>query len=325
MGLINIQPTTQMSYVEPVLSTPQEMVTKKTPKKRTKKLAGDEVIPRVDDAPKPLIETDVPYITTYEETQNLLKNAISEIDQASKEVADDIQAIRDSKTMRSKYTYLSNLQAARGTLIGQKISAIREINSTITKSHELDAKRSKENKANKMDEGDDTARLQAMYDAFVSTPRGSFDGQYVNPLQVSTQDISLANPNAVVASLMGLNQGTGYDQFVNNMSEEAAIMFAEDNPNVEEVVMYNPNNGAMKFAYYDKLTHSEVTGIKPKDINMFADNLRFDFDTMHATSKDINGRYQIIMDDTLGTVASQQDMKVAEPVAEGDDSSMSGY
>ncbi len=306
------------SSVEPALE-------KKTRKKRTKVIDNQEVVTRVDPEPVPLIQTNTPYITSYEETQDLLKGVIGEINMASAEVAEDIKAIRENRTMKSKYTYLANLQSARGTLLGQKISAIKEMNSVITKSHELDAKRDKETRAARLGEQDDVAAIEKMYDAFVNMPVGANDGKFVDPLGIRTQDMTLPGNN-MVASLMGLNQGTGFDQYVQNMTEEDAIMFAEDNPAVKEVVKYNPNTGAMAFAYHDFNTNQDIPNIKPKDINMFIDSMKPDFDNNVMTCRNLNSTYPIIYDDTLGMQATQQDMTNSEiQKAPEDNTNMKGF
>ena len=331
--IFNIKPSSYTAETHETVKDPIAAARNSKPKKpRTKKLSsGEEMVTRVEnnDESVPLIKTEVPYITSYEKTQNMLDETIKEIDLASAEIRQDIDDIRNSKTMKSKYTYLANLQSARATILGQRLSAIKEINATITKAHDLDAKRDKEYRAARMNEQDDVAAMEKLYDSFVNTPVGRIDGQLVNPLTVNTQNLTLANPNMMVSSILQLQQSQDrLENFVNNMTEEQAIMFIEDNPAIEEVVLYNPNTGDSKFSYYDFSINQPVTMARAKDITMFIDGLTFDWDTLTARSRDLGQNFKIIIDNTMATTMNRVDQQASETIntgVDGDNSSMSGY
>ena len=331
--IFNIKPSSYTAETHETVKDPIAAARNNKPKKpRTKKLSsGEEMVTRVEnnDESVPLIKTEVPYITSYEKTQNMLDETIKEIDLASAEIRQDIDDIRNSKTMKSKYTYLANLQSARATILGQRLSAIKEINATITKAHDLDAKRDKEYRAARMNEQDDVAAMEKLYDSFVNTPVGRIDGQLVNPLTVNTQNLTLANPNMMVSSILQLQQSQDrLENFVNNMTEEQAIMFIEDNPAIEEVVLYNPNTGDSKFSYYDFSINQPVTIARAKDITMFIDGLTFNWDTLTARSRDLGRDFKIIIDNTMATVMNRVDQQASETIntgVDGDSSSMSGY
>ena len=322
---INIKPSTQTAQNAFTEVKSLNAIQKKPRKPRAKEvdIDGVEVTGRADeDENTPLVQTNVPYIVSFNETNKMLKDYIKNVEVVEAEIAEDVRTIRDSKTMKSKYTYLANLQSARGTIMSQKLNAIKELNSVITKSHDLDAKRDKEFRASHLNQQDDNAAISKMYDAFVSTPVGKLDGQLINPLTVGTQELTLFNPNGMVASLMGIQGGTGLDSYVNNMSEETAIMMAEDNPAIEEVVMYNPSNGQMKFAYYDNNSGQEVTSVKAKDMNMFAEELKFDFDLGVASHRGLGQSFNIKYDSTLGMQFTPNDVGVTETV---DNNEMKGF
>ena len=331
--IFSIKPSSYTAETHETVKDPIAAARNSKPKKpRTKKLSsGEEMVTRVEnnDESVPLIKTEVPYITSYEKTQNMLDETIKEIDLASAEIRQDIDDIRNSKTMKSKYTYLANLQSARATILGQRLSAIKEINATITKAHDLDAKRDKEYRAARMNEQDDVAAMEKLYDSFVNTPVGRIDGQLVNPLTVNTQNLTLANPNMMVSSILQLQQSQDrLENFVNNMTEEQAIMFIEDNPAIEEVVLYNPNTGDSKFSYYDFSINQPVTIARAKDITMFIDGLTFNWDTLTARSRDLGRDFKIIIDNTMATVMNRVDQQASETIntgVDGDSSSMSGY
>ena len=74
------------------------------------------------------------------------------------ELQHDISEIRASKNLRGKYNYLSAMQGTAGQFIGNKISAARELNNTITKCNELELRRYKDLMAvNQKDADDDKA------------------------------------------------------------------------------------------------------------------------------------------------------------------------
>lgn len=328
MGLINIKPST---YTYTGVETMKDPIAETKKRTRKKKLStGEQITGRVDKEPVPLIKTEVPYITSYQKTQEMLEDTIKELDLASQEIRDDIKSIRDSKTMKSKYTYLANMQSARATLLGQRITAIREMNNSISKAHDFDAKRDKEYRAQRMNEQDDVSAIEKIYDAFVNTPVGRAEnGKLINPLQVNTQNLTLSNPG-MLTSMIGLpDPQQQLNSFVNNMTEEQAMMFVEDNPAIEEVIIYNPTNGAMQFSYYDKNLNQPVTMVRAKDISMFIDGINMDFDTLSAYSKDLGESYRIILDNNLATgFTSRADLETTEPVdtgVAGDGGNMEGF
>ena len=87
------------------------------------------------------------YAESYNETNNIIKSAIAQADELSYEIKQDIDAVRSSKTIKNKYTYLTNLTASASALINTKIAAIRELNSSITNAHRFELDRLKALKA----------------------------------------------------------------------------------------------------------------------------------------------------------------------------------
>ena len=72
---------------------------------------------------------DADYARSYEETNSLIKSAIYQADELSSEIKKDIEDVRSSKTIKNKYTYLTNLTASASSLLMTKIGAIKELNS----------------------------------------------------------------------------------------------------------------------------------------------------------------------------------------------------
>lgn len=206
--------------------------------------------------------TAVPYQNSYDETTGILKTAIAQADQLLSEVKEDIDTIRASKTLKSKYTYLTNLTASAATLIQTRITAAREINSTITQAHNLELKRAKDLKEFAQNEKNDDARMMDMYSAFINAPVGAYE----NGLNYPTIPDMMLGPNngAVGAVSMG---GEHNEQ----LSPEQMRMRLENNPNIEEIVKYDPASNRRWFEVIDKVTGQQIPNYPTSDPFMLED------------------------------------------------------
>ena len=57
----------------------------------------------------PLCETNEPYGRSYDETNNMLRYSIAQIDTISNDVKNELDNVRKSKTLKGKYKYISLL------------------------------------------------------------------------------------------------------------------------------------------------------------------------------------------------------------------------
>lgn len=288
-----IKPTSIPYEVGDIGSHDEESKKKRGRKKKTEKVGDVEIVTNEDDqSDVPMLASNRPYKETYVETDNILRTAVVQLDEAASEISEDINDIRTSKTLRKKYDYLANLQSSRATIISAKISAAREMNNSIKNSHELDLKRAKELKLN--EEGDDVKSIQDMYNAFVSMPTSqNMQGPFVSPLGPTTQDLTIATGNLMMP-MQGNDPEIGYQNYLQNMKPEQAIMMIEDNPNMEHVVAYDPASGNASFQIYDKQSNSFVQGIPTRNNEMFMPATQFDFENMIATNNDLNESYPIV-------------------------------
>lgn len=241
-----------------------------------------------------MLESNEPYDQKYNETNNMLRSTVAQIDTCLAEVHDDIEAIRSSKTMRSKYTYLSNLQGAMGTLIGNKIAAARELNSTISKCNDLELRRYKEARSAAMaEEMDDTRRIQEMYQAFVSTPVG---GRFTQPLGPSTAEMSIAGNGGIITSALGDdNLSRQYSDYVNNLTPaEHTMMMMESNPNIKQVVVYNQETGAKYFDVIDMTTGQSIPNADKHDA-MFLEDVTINQRDLVATNTNLGETYPLVI------------------------------
>lgn len=232
-----------------------------------------------------IMETNEPFEKKYSETNNILRSAIMQLDSTMAQVQDDINYVRNCKTMRNKYQYLSLLQGSIGTMIANKISAARELNNTISKCNDFEMKRYKEVKSTAAANVDDDQRVMEMYKAFVNTPVSS------NPFPNVSQMAVAGSP------IMGTQIGTQDDNFanyVNNMTPQQQTMYLEDNPNIQQVVVYNQETGARYFDVIDMTTGQSIPNAEKHDV-MFLEDVTIDLKNKVARNVNIGETYPLVV------------------------------
>lgn len=201
-----------------------------------------------------------PYKNGYVETNNMLKNAIMQLDIANADLDKDLTDIRASKTLRKKYDYIAALVSTKSAVISSKITAAREINSSTTKAYELELKRSKE--LGLQETKDDDKMIMDMYNSMISMPYGN-DPNVNQMVLPNTIDATFANSNTQMysADIDGADADLGYQNYVNNLTPEQNLYRYENDPNVEQVIQYDPETGARRFAYINRQTNQEIPNL----------------------------------------------------------------
>lgn len=232
-----------------------------------------------------IMESNEPFEKKYSETNNILRSAIMQLDSSMAQVQDDINYVRNSKTMRNKYQYLSLLQGSMGTMIANKISAARELNNTISKCNDFEMKRYKEVKASAASNVDDDQRVMEMYKAFVNTPVSS------NPFPNISQMAVSGSP--IIGTQIG-SQDDNFANYVNNMTPQQQTMYLEDNPNVQQVVVYNQETGARYFDVMDMTTGQSIPNAEKHDV-MFLEDVTIDLKNRVARNVNIGETYPLVV------------------------------
>lgn len=265
-----------------ISSIPEE----KTKKKATARKKKDNVVEvdmnqevgedrRLND-----FESNTPYMEKFQETNDILRGAIVQLEYGIQEMQKDANEIRASRTIRKKYDYLSEIQGTIGNYIGNKISAARELNNTINKCNDMELKRYKELKLTMNEQDDDKAIMEA-YQAFVNTPVGSMGYTQLGP---TPTQLTLNNPN-----LTQIDTGNvgGYENYINNMTPQQHMMALENNPNVKQVIVYNERTGQRYFEVMDLSTMQPVPNTDKMDI-MLIDEFELDLKNKVARSVNMN-------------------------------------
>lgn len=251
----------------------------------------------------PLCQTNEPYSDTYTETMNLLRGSVAQIDNLNFAVTGEIDTIRKSKTMKGKYTYLSNLCAASSSLISSKIGAIREMNGIISKCHDLEQKRFKENQAlNLQNKESDDKYIADLYNAYINTPVNANS----NPLLAVNAGNTINNIPMMMGGIPvgmdpGMTEEQGYQNYLNNVTPEQNRMLLDGNPNIETVVVYDPNTGDKMFDVIDITTGIPVSNY-PRPDRLLLDDTTIDFASGIASNSNIGQNWKVVV---IGDVLNQ--------------------
>lgn len=229
------------------------------------------------------IMTNKPYIDSYEETNELIKVMIGQIDGLQGELKQEFNDIRLSK-IRGKYQYLTDISATISSLSSTKLSAIKELNSVISKCHDMELKRTKELKLDTT--GNDEAAIMGLYENIINTPRQQLEGGFIPP-RLESGDIPL----------MVQPQG-GMDIFqpmVTNdelFTPEQNRMIMEHNPDVKTVVVYDPKTEAREFRAMNIKTGEQIQNISLPDPFLLED-MNINFQTGVARNSNLNMNFPL--------------------------------
>lgn len=261
------------------------------PKKKRGVINGIEMATREDNLPA--TATNVPYKDSYAETDAVLKTAIVQLDVATNEITQDIHEIRSSKTLRKKYDYLAMMHGSLGTLISTKVSAARELNNSIKNAADLEIKRAKEFKLN--EQVDDTKAIMDTYNAFVSMPVSSSPiNGYNSPLGPTTTDLTMLSAN-IMASAIGADPDLGYQNYMNNMKPEQAMMLYENNPDVKQVVVYNQDTFEKHFEIMNTRTGQIMHGLPKRNDAMYMPDTVIDLANKVARNINLDEVYDVVV------------------------------
>ncbi len=237
-----------------------------------------------------MMESKDPYIKTYDETNKQLQSTINGIDLMAAQIEQDLAMVRGSKTLKKKYDYICELVSTSGSLVANRISAIRELNNSITNSHRLEMNRAKQ--IQESNEGiDDDRAIMDTYNAFIHTPMGNVQSL---PSGFNVPPSILNGGSGLPITKNGVTEDQMYQSFVNNPSPEMSAIALEKNPNIKIVVVYNQETQDKYFDVVDVSTGKSVPGIeRPSDrlLNTMDINLRDGI----ARNLDANIAYDLVM------------------------------
>lgn len=273
----------------PLSPTPATEETKPARKRKSSASLDGVVTAKGDKEPNP---DEIPYSEKYEETTNVLKGTVLQIEAGLNEMERDLAGIRASRTLKRKYDYIAQIQGTMGQYLNAKITAIREINNTISKCNDLELKRRKELNLAANEQNSDKS-IMDMYNAFISMPTGN---QGVNPLGPTVDQFTLTGGSVGIPVVTGtgvVDEEAGMRDFINNMSPAQRLTMYEKDPNVQQVVVYDNATGARYFEVMNLATGEVIPNVDKRDM-MFMDDTVLDLQAGVATNINLNESYPIV-------------------------------
>lgn len=275
-----------MIITSPIMT---EVAEQKPKKKRTAKKQQDDGIVRAANGAE--VVTEQPTIESYNQTSMMLEEAIKEIDVIAVDLKTELDAMKANRAARNRTQAISSLGETIGRLLDSKISAIREINNSISKSNDLDYKREKDLRAIQANTNNDDKAIMDLYNAFIHQGPSM-------PSNMTAQPIIPGN-NIVRSSLVTAGSSAqpgsdpGYDNYLANLTPEQNMMYYEHNPNVQTVVVFDHSNGSKFFDVIDITTGQSIPNVTVPD-QRFMDDTYLDLKTMTAKNSNLNITYPII-------------------------------
>ena len=205
------------------------------------------------------LQSDVSYMTAYQDTNEQLDSAIKELNMLGSEVMGELVKIKSSKTLKNKYNYINDMTATVTNIISTKIGAIKEKNKTINDVNNMELRRMKELKIDPSQE-DDNARIANLYDAFINTPVGTYGGQ--NVLGPGLADMTLMGG---APDMNRVQIGSDQAAWEQNLNPAENRMLLEAKGLVETVVFYDQVSGNRWFEVVDKNTRQPVPNVEKPD------------------------------------------------------------
>ena len=262
-------------------------------KRKESKNESSEIVRASDNQKLSGTVEDTPTLYTYMETTNLLHDTLGQIDGLNSELMQEFESVRHSRTMKNKYNTLVGLSENIGSLINNRIQVIKEINSAITKSNDLDYKKDKDRKS-AMAAIDDDKYIADLYKSFMQNPINVAP----NP-QLPQVDPSIFGSGIVRADLKS-NPSTNdpvdasYLSYLSNLSPEQNLMRYENNPNVKQVVVFDASNGNRFFQMMDMSTGNVIPNVPVYD-QMFLEDTTLDLKTKIAKNINLNETFPIVV------------------------------
>lgn len=233
---------------------------------------------------------------TYAQTTMMLHETVQQIDMVASELKDELDLVRLSKTYRNKHNTMVGLATSLGKMLETKVSAISQINNSISKANDLDYKREKDRKAAEANSSADDKYLMDLYNSFIKNPMGNTQQDVLGPNMINA---SVMGNNIIRADVIDKNnqnamQDAGYLNYLSNITPEQNMMFYESNPNVKTVVVYDASNGNKFFQVMDISTNQVIPNVPVMD-NRFMEDTYIDLKNRIAKNNNLHESYPVIV------------------------------
>ena len=253
-----------------------------TTKKKTKKNEIDKI------SSKDIVEGTV-YAETYHDTNNMAFGIIAQADELLNNAKTELDYIR-TRNIKGKYIYMNNMLASMSSLMSTKLQAIREINTTIKNANDAEYRRFKDTRA--IDQANDSKAVMDAYKAFISAPVGAPEYHLPNTFDLTTASngvmpVDLSNVVAANGQQPVQSADPGFDNYMRSLTPEENYMLNGDNPDYEEVVVYDQSTGLKSFEWINSKTGEPVPNM-PKTSDSMLEDFVIDPRTRTARNTNLN-------------------------------------
>lgn len=262
-------------------------------KGRPRRETGTGIV-RAEAVQNPGTVEDVSSQYNYMETTGMLRETLMQIDTLNSELMQEFSLVRSNRTMKNKYQILNGLTENVGALISNKISAIREINSSISKASDLDYKKDKDRRAANA-AMDDDKYIADLYKSFIQNPANVAPTPQMTPI-----DPSIFGSGVVRADLRSGdynsngNVDVSYLNYMSNLTPEQNLMRYEGNGNVKQVVVFDAESGNKFFQMMDMSTGQVIPNVPVYD-QMFMEDTTIDLKNKIAKNINLNETFPLIV------------------------------
>ena len=227
------------------------------------------------------------YADSYAATNKMAYNIIAQSDDLLRDCKQDLDFIRSQRNLKGKYHYTNATLASMSSLLNTKLAAVKEINNTIKSVNDMEYRRFKDMRA--IDQGDDTKALMDAYNAYISAPVGGAPYSQPNTMEMT------AGLDGVIRADMGSNvTDQGMANYLANLSPEENLMLHDNNPNIEEVIVYDEASGAKYFQWVDKRTDTPIPNM-PASSELALNDYSVDVNRRIAKNNNLNTTKRVII------------------------------
>ena len=241
------------------IAVPQstEIVTER--KKPRKRKSSTEVSTTDEESSETKYAAEtISYADTYNDTNNMTYRIIDQADELLRDAKQDLDFIRSQRSMKGKYHYSNAILGTMSSLMSTKLAAIKEINSNIKVSNEMEYKRYKDfNAINAMD---DNKAIMDAYSAFISAPVGV--PKYELP---GTMSLTSGSDGVIISDFPPEIQNSmdiGMANYLSTLTPEENLMIS-DNGDLEEVILYDESTGVKQFKWMNSKTGQFLDNMPP--------------------------------------------------------------
>lgn len=262
----------------------------KEPKTKTTS-AGDVIVVPEDNTSEnlPMLYSNESFADGYKLGTGILKQTVTQLDEIGFEVMQEFNKVKNSQ-MKSKYVVLPQLASTLSTIIGTKVTAVREMNKTVKDCYDLEMKRAKENK-DTMSQVSDEQYVMDAYNAFISAPVGA--QPFIAPPSM-VNSITMSPNDGIVRANIG-NVDDAYQNYVSNITPEQNRMNCEHNKNIQTVVVYDASNPLNRYFDVIDVTTGQSVPNYPRPDKMFMENITIDEYNNIARDSNLDINYPLVV------------------------------